>query len=74
MILNTSLKVMRKLSRLNLSYVRVVPILPAITRTSSAFTVLSLGATTMFSDLATRVGVCYFGAIVVLAGALQFIG
>ena len=57
-----------------MSYVKLVPILPRITHASDAFSVLSLGATTMFSDLATRVGVCYFGAIVVLAGALQFVG
>jgi hypothetical protein len=32
------------------------------------------GARTMFSDIATRVGMCYIGAIIVLASALQLAG
>jgi hypothetical protein len=38
------------------------------------FTTSSFGAMTMFSDIAIRVGVCYFGAILVLTGTLQLVG
>jgi hypothetical protein len=36
--------------------------------------VIHQGAKTMFTELATRVGICYIGAIVVLAGVMQLAG